>query len=59
VESGTNQLVGVEPFMVRDAVQRACSVSDTVKSRIPPLWDGHAAIRIGRIIHQFLQQSVA
>jgi UDP-N-acetylglucosamine 2-epimerase (non-hydrolysing) len=54
VELGSNQLVGVEPSMVRDAIARACAMK-TGSDRVPPLWDGHAAERIARIILQFLE----
>jgi UDP-N-acetylglucosamine 2-epimerase (non-hydrolysing) len=53
VELGTNQLVGVEPSMVRDAIARACDMA-SASGRVPPMWDGHAAERIARLIQQFL-----
>ncbi len=55
VELGTNDLVGVEPGLVRAAIARACAGSDRVGDRRPPLWDGHAAERIVRIILRYLQ----
>jgi UDP-N-acetylglucosamine 2-epimerase (non-hydrolysing) len=56
VEQGSNHLIGVEPLMVRDAVARVARGSMTRQSSVPPLWDGDAAARIVRIIHQYLQQ---
>lgn len=57
VEQGTNHLVGVEPLMVRDAVERIASgASAGTRGVVPPLWDGEAAGRIVRTIVQFLGQ---
>ncbi len=57
VEQGTNRLVGVEPLMVRDAVERIASgASAGTRGAVPPLWDGEAAGRIVRTIVQFLGQ---
>ena len=57
VEQGTNHLVGVEPLMVRDAVERIVSgASAGARGAVPPLWDGEAAGRIVRTIVQFLGQ---
>jgi UDP-N-acetylglucosamine 2-epimerase (non-hydrolysing) len=57
-ELGTNDLVGVEPAAVCSAVARAVASDATRHASIPPLWDGHAAERIVRVIMQFLQQSL-
>ena len=56
VEQGTNHLIGVEPLMVRDAVARVAGRSIVRQNSVPPLWDGDAAARIVRIVHQYLQQ---
>ena len=55
VEIGSNELVGTEPAMVRDAIARACSAETS--SSVPPLWDGNAAERIARIVLQFMETS--
>lgn len=54
VEVGSNELVGVDPRKVREAVARAC-VIDTSNTAPPPLWDGRAAERIARITVKFLE----
>jgi UDP-N-acetylglucosamine 2-epimerase (non-hydrolysing) len=56
VEQGTNDLVGVEPQMVREAISRACRAT-AGRAAVPPLWDGHAAGRIARIAQQYLHTS--
>ncbi len=56
VEQGTNQLVGVEPLTVRDAVGRICRGEAGSYGSVPPLWDGQAAGRIVRTIVQYLGQ---
>jgi UDP-N-acetylglucosamine 2-epimerase (non-hydrolysing) len=55
VELGTNDLVGVEPTLVAASIARACADEKGDISHRPPLWDGHAAERIVRIILQNLQ----
>lgn len=56
VELGSNQLVGVEPSMVREAIERACLMEPS-EALAPPLWDGHASVRIARLVLQFLESS--
>lgn len=56
LEQGTNELVGVEPLMVREAVARIRSGATGSRHSVPPLWDGRAANRIVRTIVQFLGQ---
>ena len=55
VELGTNNLVGIAPNAVREAVRRAVAGAGRMGHTIPPLWDGHAAERIVRVVLQFLQ----
>ncbi len=56
VELGTNSLVGVEPAMVTAAIADAASAGPRRGAQVPPMWDGHAAGRISRIILQYLRQ---
>ncbi len=56
LEFGTNELVGIEPVLVRQAIEAICSGNARRGGIVPPLWDGHAAERIARIVLQFLQQ---
>lgn len=49
VEEGTNQIVGTDPDRIVKAA-RAVLRSETRSSRCPPLWDGHAAERIIKIL---------
>jgi UDP-N-acetylglucosamine 2-epimerase (non-hydrolysing) len=58
VELGTNQLVGVEPAAVREAIARLHCPPPPGSRLVPPLWDGRAAERIVRIVLQFLQQTL-
>lgn len=52
VEIGTNKLVGRDPESIRDEVEKIAR-GFAKESRIPPLWDGHAAERIAEIISAF------
>lgn len=45
VEMGTNVLVGTDPEMIKQAALDALSFPKK-DTKIPPLWDGHAAVRI-------------
>jgi len=49
VEIGTNHLVGRDPERVR-AAAIAILAGEAKQGDIPPLWDGHAAERIGTVI---------
>ncbi|MGH9814526.1 MAG: non-hydrolyzing UDP-N-acetylglucosamine 2-epimerase [Candidatus Acidiferrales bacterium] len=49
VEEGTNQIVGTDPDRIVRAAM-AVMRSETRSSRCPPLWDGHAAERIIKIL---------
>jgi UDP-N-acetylglucosamine 2-epimerase (non-hydrolysing) len=58
VSLGTNRLIGAEPAAI---VQHASEVLRNLKSRgendphtPPPLWDGHAAPRIVRVLEDYL-----
>jgi UDP-N-acetylglucosamine 2-epimerase (non-hydrolysing) len=48
VSHGTNQLVGMDPDVIVATYRE--SISQERKTLMPPLWDGHAAKRIVKII---------
>lgn len=50
VSHGTNRLVGMNPQAIVAAYREA--ISDKGTAEIPPMWDGHAAERIARIIEK-------
>ena len=50
---GSNQIVGTQPRQILDAYRLAMS-GTWRKPRIPPLWDGHAAERIAKILAEKL-----
>jgi UDP-N-acetylglucosamine 2-epimerase (non-hydrolysing) len=50
IKLGTNTLVGVEPEAAMRAVEGVLS-NPPKPHRVPPLWDGRAAERISRILH--------
>lgn len=52
-EIGTNQVVGTEPAKIIEGYNRAMN-SRLQNFKIPPLWDGHAAERIVKILLQRL-----
>jgi UDP-N-acetylglucosamine 2-epimerase (non-hydrolysing) len=52
ITHGTNRLVGIEPRAILDGYREAMTTS--VPAVRPPLWDGHTADRIARIIEQYL-----
>jgi UDP-N-acetylglucosamine 2-epimerase (non-hydrolysing) len=56
VEIGTNALVGVEPSIVTAAIAAATTSGARRGGAVPPMWDGHAAGRIARIVLQYLRQ---
>lgn len=49
-DMGTNRLAGTRPDGIISAFHEAMSAGTTTEARVPPLWDGHAAERITRII---------
>lgn len=49
VEMGTNTLVGQDMELLRHEVARVLS-GNAKKGQVPPLWDGHAAERIAKIL---------
>jgi UDP-N-acetylglucosamine 2-epimerase (non-hydrolysing) len=49
VEMGTNQVVGTDPRRILTGYKAVISQTQR-SSRIPPLWDGHAAERIRDIM---------
>lgn len=53
-EHGSNQLIGVDPVDVRDAVRELNRERGACGGSRPPLWDGRAAGRIARTILRFL-----
>jgi UDP-N-acetylglucosamine 2-epimerase (non-hydrolysing) len=52
VTDGTNRVVGTHTADILAGFDLALSA--TAPNRIPDLWDGHAADRIARVIHEFL-----
>ena len=57
-EMGTNVLVGNDPEKIRKAVRDALAHKKQTAS-IPPLWDGHAAERIVRILRDVMTKDAA
>lgn len=51
ITEGTNVLVGTDPTRIAEEVQRVLT-GDVPSTRIPELWDGHAAERIIGILHR-------
>jgi UDP-N-acetylglucosamine 2-epimerase (non-hydrolysing) len=49
VEIGTNQVVGTDTEKIVGAFRKIVN-SQNLNTRIPPLWDGHAAERIAKIL---------
>jgi UDP-N-acetylglucosamine 2-epimerase (non-hydrolysing) len=54
IEQGTNRLVGLNPRNILD-VARHVLTANNLKGGRPPLWDGHAAKRIVKIILERLR----
>jgi len=52
VTMGTNELLGTNPDAIAPAMQTLLS-GNWKKGTIPPLWDGHTAVRIIDIICRF------
>jgi UDP-N-acetylglucosamine 2-epimerase (non-hydrolysing) len=46
IEMGTNILVGTDPEKIKQAAFEALTSDGNKGTKIPPLWDGHAAVRI-------------
>ena len=46
IQEGTNELVGLDPGMLKEAVARVLSLPMPTHERIPKQWDGHAGARI-------------
>lgn len=53
VLQGTNTIVGTDPARIKEAFDKALS-EQKGDSKIPDLWDGRAAQRIGQIMKQWL-----
>jgi UDP-N-acetylglucosamine 2-epimerase (non-hydrolysing) len=51
VEIGTNVLIGNEPARLREELAKILDGRNK-KGAIPSLWDGHAAERIGLVLHE-------
>ena len=56
VTLGTNELLGTNPDAIAPAMQKLLS-GNWKKGTIPPLWDGHASVRIIEIICKHFPQS--
>jgi UDP-N-acetylglucosamine 2-epimerase (non-hydrolysing) len=52
VTHGTNRVIGNTPAVVTEEALRALECRGT-RGRRPPLWDGHAAVRIAEIVAKF------
>jgi UDP-N-acetylglucosamine 2-epimerase (non-hydrolysing) len=46
IEMGTNVLVGTDPEKIKFAAEKALAQTRNSDTKIPPLWDGKAAVRI-------------
>lgn len=56
IEMGTNILAGRNLTRIMQEARRVLSNGFQGSGRVPPLWDGHAAERIARIIQKWAQQ---
>ena len=52
VELGTNTLLGLQPGRISE-VPALIEQSKSRRAGVPPLWDGHAAVRIVDVLEQF------
>lgn len=50
IEMGTNVLVGTDPERIKLAADESLSKDQSSNTKIPPLWDGKAAVRICDIL---------
>jgi UDP-N-acetylglucosamine 2-epimerase (non-hydrolysing) len=50
IEMGTNILVGTDPEKIRLAAEDALGKNPNSDTKIPPLWDGKAAVRICEVL---------
>lgn len=46
IELGTNVLVGTDPDKIKLSAENALNTTSKSENKIPPLWDGKAAVRI-------------
>ncbi len=51
ITDGTNQLVGTDPCRILEAWRQVATTHSP--ARVPPLWDGQAASRIGEVLKRF------
>jgi len=58
IEFGSNRLVGTDGFRIVTAARAALAEAPR-SSRVPPLWDGHAAARIVAIMQRYAKLEVA
>ena len=56
VDEGTNTIVGSNATQIREAYDAVIATGGKT-GRIPPFWDGKAALRIAKIISQWLERS--
>ena len=52
IRDGTNQLIGSDPERLVAAARKVLRSGDCPRGRRPPLWDGHAATRIVKILRE-------
>jgi UDP-N-acetylglucosamine 2-epimerase (non-hydrolysing) len=52
IELGTNVLVGTDPEKIKQVALDVLSIQQKRDTKIPPLWDGHAAVRICDVLSQ-------
>ena len=55
IRDGTNQLIGSDPERLVAAARKVLQGGDCPRGRRPPLWDGHAATRIVKILRERLE----
>ncbi|HEY6672216.1 MAG TPA: UDP-N-acetylglucosamine 2-epimerase (non-hydrolyzing) [Solirubrobacterales bacterium] len=56
VEQGTNELVGVDPDVLREAAQRVLVADPPANAPEIPLWDGQSGPRAAAAIEEYLAQ---
>jgi UDP-N-acetylglucosamine 2-epimerase (non-hydrolysing) len=52
ITHGTNRLVGTDPERIVEEARSAMEVGDEPRGRVPPLWDGRAAVRIADVLEE-------